>query len=71
MGLSILTQTNYIMALAYPIANIADQSKLPRLEDIGDKALYYRAPPGVKPYLPYTTAYKNISPDLVIHKKIL
>ncbi|MGY4384843.1 hypothetical protein ACVWYN_001877 [Pedobacter sp. UYP24] len=62
-----------VAVLAYPVADIADQSKLPRIDDIGEKALYYRAPyssaPGVKPYLPYTTAYKNISPELVIHKK--
>lgn len=42
----------------------------PRIEDIDEKALYYRAPytsrPGVKPYLPAMAAYPVVSPDAVI-----
>ncbi|MHA4896487.1 glycosyl hydrolase [Pedobacter sp. PWIIR3] len=61
-----------VAVLAYPMVGVADQAKLPRIEDIGEKALFYRAPyssaPGVKPYLPYITDYRNVAPNLVIHK---
>jgi hypothetical protein len=57
-----------VAVLAYPTSN----TKSPQIEDIDEKALYYRAPyssvKGVKQYLPYTATYPELAKDAAIDK---
>ncbi len=56
-----------VCVLAFPTPSVDC-----RIEDIDDKALYYRAPytskPGVKPYIPAAADYANLDPECVIAK---
>ena len=56
-----------VAVLAYPSIN-GDE----RIEDIDEKAIYYRSPytsmPGVKPYLPAPAEYPSPGEDKVINK---
>jgi hypothetical protein len=62
-----------VAVLAYPMQANSDQSKLPLIADIGEKALYYRAPyssaPGVKPYLSYSTNFEKTAAGVAVSKK--
>jgi hypothetical protein len=62
-----------VAVLAYPAPDVKDLTKLPLISDIGEKALYYRAPyssaPGVKPYLSYSTKYETVPAGTAVSKK--
>ncbi|MBC7566911.1 MAG: glycosyl hydrolase, partial [Pedobacter sp.] len=62
-----------VAVLAYPAPDGKEPFDLPLISDIGEKALYYRAPyssaPGVKPYLSYSTKYESVPAGSAILKK--
>ncbi|MFP5079688.1 glycosyl hydrolase [Pedobacter sp. JCM 36344] len=62
-----------VAVLAYPAPDGKKPFDLPLISDIGEKALYYRAPyssaPGVKPYLSYSTKYESVPAGSAILKK--
>ncbi|MDP9081097.1 MAG: glycosyl hydrolase [Bacteroidota bacterium] len=56
-----------VAVLAYPTLTVNK-----KIEDIDEKALYYRAPyssvKGVKQYLPSLSVYEQLPPEAIIHK---